>query len=284
MTLKTSMPHENPTDAPARLPQERRIVCFDMDGTLLDQDGSIHPNDAAILGSLQRPSLFIPCTGRPVQSLRRAFARNGLFRTGCIPLPLVLLNGSLLLGGNESPLAYHPFEQAVQEELIELAMQFRHITFWFLSEADILAQWPNPLSDAMAAGFDFTLQPLAECHGGMRFSKIMCVSDSPSALAELARAAADFPVESALSLPTVLELTKKGIDKASGIAELLQELGFAGRPVFAAGDGENDLPLFRMAARSFAPSTAPEGIRAAASELIDVSREGLLTPILAIGE
>jgi hydroxymethylpyrimidine pyrophosphatase-like HAD family hydrolase len=132
----------------------------------------------------------------------------------------------------------------------------------------------------MARGFDFTVRPLRDSNGTSRFSKIMCVSDSPAALAELAHAVSRIPIEAALSLPTVLELNPGHINKASGVTELLEHLCLADQPFYAVGDGENDLPLFRRAERSFAPATAPEGIKTVASQVIDVSRDGLLAPIL----
>ncbi len=257
------------------------IICFDMDGTLLNAQGHIHPNDAALLGSATRPALFIPATGRPVASLRGALNRNGLFAKEAIPLPLVLLNGSLLCGEHEVELAYHPLDESIQQELIALSRRFKHITFWFLSSTDIFVEWPNPMSDAMATGFDFrVLRPLAEANETCHFSKIMCVSDSSTALAELAEAVNNYPIESALSLPTVLELTPRNIDKGNGVTELFERLNLIRQPFYAAGDGENDLPLFRLARRSYATLSAPDSIKAASSQVIDVSREGLLGPIL----
>jgi hypothetical protein len=41
----------------------------------------------------------------------------------------------------------------------------------------------------------------------------------------------------------------------------MEHLGLSGMPVFAAGDGENDLDLFTLAQKSFAPATAPAQFR-----------------------
>jgi Cof subfamily protein (haloacid dehalogenase superfamily) len=255
------------------------IICFDLDGTLLDKRGRIHPGDVALLAASDAPARFVPSTGRPLESVRRAFARNNLYVDQPFPLPLVLLNGSLVVAEHEAPLAFHPLDEAIQRELVALSMQFQSITFWFLSPTDIFVLWPNPLSDGMAKGFDFTMQPFSDSGGRAHFSKIMCVSESPSALEDLAQTVAAFPIEAARSMSTVLELTPHSVDKGTGIRELLQRIDV--HPSFyAAGDGENDLPLFQVATLSFAPATAPERIRAAASQVIDVSREGLLAPIL----
>jgi hydroxymethylpyrimidine pyrophosphatase-like HAD family hydrolase len=106
------------------------------------------------------------------------------------------------------------------------------------------------------------------------------MSDSRRCLDAIADAVASWPVESAFSLPPLLEITNHHINKASGIIALLQKIGRSGQSFYAVGDGENDLPLFQVATASFAPSTAPEPIKAAASHIIDASRDGLLGPIL----
>lgn len=257
------------------------IVCFDMDGTLLDEQGRIHPNDVALLAAPKPRALFIPCTGRPTDSVRRAFARSGLYLDRPIPLNMVLQNGALLMAPYEARLAYDELEAGIQKELLRMAMGFPQVTFLFLSATDIFVLWPNAFGLGLAASFDFVLRPISEADGSASFSKVMCISDSPEALDAIARIVASWPVERALSMPTILEITNCDINKGNGITRLLQQIGLGGKPIYAAGDWGNDLPLFRIAASSFAPATAPEPIKAAASHVIDAGRQGLLQPILS---
>ncbi len=258
------------------------IICFDMDGTLLDGRGRIHPNDVALLAAPEPCALFIPSTGRPASSVRCAFTRSGLFVDRPVPLHMVLLNGALVVGPDEVPLAHAALEPGIQSELHALAMRFPQVTFFFLSAAEIYVLWPNPFGLQLAASFDFTLRPISEAADGTSFSKVMCLSDSRSALDAIAAAVASWPVESAFSMPPLLEITNRHVDKAHGIRALLRQIGLSGRPFHAAGDGENDLPLFRIAASSFAPASAPGPIKAAASHVIDVDHQGLLAPILKL--
>ena len=256
------------------------IICFDMDGTLLDAQGRIHPNDIALLASPQPPALFIPSTGRPLHSLRRALARSGLQLDRALPFHLVLQNGSVLMAPQEELLVYDSLEAGIQKELLDLAMCFPHITFLFLTASEIYTLWPNPFGLDLAASFDFDLRPLSEANGSAIFSKVMCMSDSRASLEAVHAAVASWPVESAFSMPPLLEITGKDVNKGNAITALLHRIGMAGQQVYAAGDGENDLPLFRIASASFAPSTAPDPIKRLASHVIDVAHEGLLGPIL----
>ena len=45
------------------MPRDQPIFCFDVDGTLVDEQGVIHPADVALLGAEPPAALFIPCTG-----------------------------------------------------------------------------------------------------------------------------------------------------------------------------------------------------------------------------
>src|SRR5512138_2108879 len=98
------------------------IVCFDMDGTLLDEQMRIHPRDIALLTREDAPALFVPSTGRPLISVRHAFAKNGMYESRRIPLHLVLQNGAVRMSPGEVTVGYDPFDARVQDELLAMAM------------------------------------------------------------------------------------------------------------------------------------------------------------------
>lgn len=64
-----------------------------------------------------------------------------------------------------------------------------------------------------------------------------------------------------------VDVTPRGIDKASGVRRLLAELGVAPEEVFAIGDGANDLPLLAMAGGRGAPANALPEVRAVAQRV-----------------
>jgi hydroxymethylpyrimidine pyrophosphatase-like HAD family hydrolase len=57
-------------------------------------------------------------------------------------------------------------------------------------------------------------------------------------------------------------------------------MGYADLPVYAVGDGENDLALKDMVEQFFVPSTAQKSVRDHADVVIDRAQEGVLSPIL----
>ena len=79
------------------------IVCLDFDGTLVDEEGHIHPYDVEILAEERHDVVFVPATGRPLHAVRRAFERHGLFADRPVPLPMVLENGAAVYGEGRRP-------------------------------------------------------------------------------------------------------------------------------------------------------------------------------------
>jgi hydroxymethylpyrimidine pyrophosphatase-like HAD family hydrolase len=65
-----------------------------------------------------------------------------------------------------------------------------------------------------------------------------------------------------------------------GLPPLIQALSLEQVPVYSAGDGQNDLGLFNLAVKSFAPSYAHPTILEQADHIIEREKEGMLTPIL----
>jgi hydroxymethylpyrimidine pyrophosphatase-like HAD family hydrolase len=259
----------------------RPILCFDLDGTLLDQRGRIHPADRAILADPDPPAWLIPATGRPLVSIRHTFTQNGLFAGRPIPLPMVLQNGSLLCLPGEVEAAYFPFLPEVSARLIALAAAYPQVMFLYIGRETIKVLNPTPFGISSADRYEIPIHPMQAPEPGFTFSKLMCVSQSPGLLAEVRDWTAELPVEGAYSLATIFELNPQGVSKGQGVRLLLEKMGLAGQPFFAAGDGGNDRVLLGEAQLAFAPVSAPPEIRALAAHTLDVRAQGLLGPMLA---
>lgn len=258
------------------------LICFDLDGTLIDANGRIHPRDMRLLAEPVDAYTLVPATGRPLAAVRGAFGRNGLFADQPLPYPLVLLNGAMLFGPGEVPSGYSPLVPGLQRQLLDVTASFQDVTFWFLSPDTIDEQWPSDFATQEAGRFDFTIREIPAPADGSEtaYGKIMCVSKDRGRLMEIAKRIKNLPVQAAFTMDTLLEITAADVDKYRGLRALTRRLGLEQAPIYAAGDGENDLALFQHARLSFAPVTSPAHVREAATHVIDVSRDGLLTPIL----
>lgn len=256
------------------------VICFDLDGTLLDAAGRIHPQDRRWLTAPEPPAVLVPCTGRPIDGIKRAFADNGLFVDQSLPFPLVLQNGALLFRPGERRCAHIPFSAETQARLIELVMDFPQVTTLLLDALETHMLYPNPFGLQAIEHYDFTVVPFLDDSRSRAFSKVMCLSDDPQALRAVQRASTELDVEGAYSMPIIFELAPPGVSKASGLQRLLDILDMGDSRLLAAGDGQNDRALLELADQSFAPASAPEEIRRLAQQVIDVPAAGLLGPML----
>jgi Cof subfamily protein (haloacid dehalogenase superfamily) len=251
------------------------IICFDLDGTLFDPQGRIHPRDIAILTSESEIN-FIIATGRSLQSVHAMFTKNGLFTDVFIPFPLVLQNGSVIYEENEKLAGYFPFTHDTQHQLIEIIQ----ITFYLFEVKETHLLWPTAFGLDTAERFGMQSKPYKTDGGNFNYSKITCVSEDNDLMQKFAQIIQYLEVEISFSMETLLEITPQGIDKGSGLGQLLSLLNKSTVNLFFAGDGENDLPLFDTAQYSFAPANSPEPVRVCADDIIDTGKRGLLTPML----
>ncbi|MCE1254074.1 MAG: Cof-type HAD-IIB family hydrolase [Anaerolineae bacterium] len=258
---------------------EKPVLCFDLDGTLVNERGEIHPQDLLLLTQEPAPAVFIPCTGRLRHAVRGLFNRHNLYREHKLPFPMLLQNGSSLYGWNEQVLAYHPFPISIRQFFLDLILSTPEVTFLIFGEDRVYVQWPTVFSSAMIRRFDLEVE-LFNPQSGLAFSKVMALCESAEVLARVAKLAQRDGIEQAYSLNLVLEFTPAGINKGNALSSLLNMLGLTNNIVAAAGDGENDLSMFSLTPYTIAPQTAPQQIRAQASHVINVAENGLFLPLL----
>jgi hypothetical protein len=95
----------------------------------------------------------------------------------------------------------------------------------------------------------------------------MVIADGEQQMAAVGRLIETLPdtVTATMSHPGFLEITARGVDKASGIAPLAARLDLPLDAIAAVGDGPNDLGLFAAVGHPIAMGQARAEVRAAAS-------------------
>jgi HAD superfamily hydrolase (TIGR01484 family) len=253
------------------------VFIFDLDGTLLNEERRMHPRDREVL--LSRSDLvLIPATGRTLTSAKGSFAENGLWADVPIPLPMITQNGSMNFLPGEVEQSFFPFEDNLLRELIAFTRRFPHIPALLMSRNSIHTLHTEAADPEEL--WDFGGLPLADWGRGQQFSKVLFYSSRSEELREVEEASAGFPVERVYSTPVFFEMTPLGVNKGKGVGELLPALNLDGTPVFAAGDGGNDLPLLRLADRTFTPSWASLDFQGWVDHVVDWEERGLLQPMI----
>jgi len=257
----------------------QKIICFDLDGTLIDDQGIIHPADIEILAS-HRGSLLIPATGRTIRSVRQLFEKNGLFIGQPLPFPLVLLNGAALYTQGEHVVAYFHFEYDLQTKLIQLLVPFHQAGMLFFDLNEVYTLHENGFVKEVLTSLNFRAQSFSKSNHSHELCKVMCLSDNPEILEAVSNSINPLAVETSYSLSYALEISPLGVNKANAILQLVKILGVDDYLLYAVGDGENDLPMLNLANYSYAPITAPDHIRTKVDYAIDASVDGILAPML----
>lgn len=262
--------------------QSLTIVCFDLDGTLVDEAGKIHPLDICILKDPPGNVVFIPASGRSLASVKTVFASNGLFAGELFPYPLILQNGSLILVAGEKPIGYFPFEPTLQKALISIAMMHKEVTYLFMGKNHIDKMWENDFGTSLIKKYDFNVRSLDIQMAQPPYSKVMCLSDHYELLLQLQDACSKLVADLAFSMRTILEVTPKGVNKGSGLTCLIEALGLKGIPVLAAGNDQNDFPMLQQADVVFAPDGSNAVKFCHPENIINPMKNGILTNMLQI--
>ena len=259
----------------------KAILCLDIDGTLIDDNEQVHPVDYKLLNDFPTSIHLIFTTGRPLGSAKGVLHANDLYQDVHLPLPGVFMNGTIAYLPGEKLAFEHHFSERIHQVLINLAKRFRESTFAFFTPSVVYLVNPNKFSIYVANKHYLSFEECKPQDIPQKINKMMVIEDDKKKLKQIKEQTFEIKAEIAYSLPYLLEFTPMGIDKPSGLINLLPKLSFERHhPIYAAGDGQNDLGLFNLAEISFAPSTAHHSIQKMADRIIHREENGILLPIL----
>jgi len=257
-----------------------RLICLDMDGTLLDDDHATVPqrNITALRAAAERGAAAVISSGRAWDLLREVDAQLGVTKYA------VLSNGAAVLDVASGEWLYRnclsdqtriplialllewglPFEvycqgkNYIQQDRRELVLasaatpQFRQILANY-------SQFPAYLNDALPAG---------------TVEKIHVFYVPPERRQELVERALGWgPLSVATSFQNNMEFTAPGVNKGTAVQALCTRLDLGPEQVMAFGDAGNDLELLRWAKWSFAMANATEEAKQAARYVTGSNRE-----------
>jgi len=248
-----------------------RLLALDLDGTLLRSDHSVDPRDVAAIAELQAAGVTVTIVTGRLHS-----GAVGAARACAIEGVIACVEGSHLVElATNTTLVHHSmtdddarlFRQTVSGHglagFVFDAGGIHHdhagapyagyVTTWSpnvrVVEEELVWQ-TRPLA-AVAIGDP---ERVAAAHAALRehadqiFSVSFPVHACPGKHAVLARAA--------------------GPTKGTALAELCRTAGCTLAEAVAVGDWVNDVPMFEVAGRSFAMGSAPEAVRAKASDAL----------------
>ena len=243
----------------------RGMIACDLDGTLLRSDGTLSSRTVASITAVQLAGwVFTMVTGRPARRVVHVAADAGLSGTA------LCSNGAVVFDlRSRTMVDGHPIEPAVAATLItDLRQAIDGVYFAFelglqFGREGTYPRWINPLhaeapvDERVADALELVASPvhkLIVAHPELDFDRLLnAVTAITGERAEVTHSARDF-----------VEISARGVDKASGVRLLAERLGIAARDVVAIGDMPNDLPMLAWAGRAVAVANAhPDVIQVA---------------------
>jgi Cof subfamily protein (haloacid dehalogenase superfamily) len=259
----------------------RGLVACDLDGTLLRSDGAVSSRTVASIAAVQSAGwIFAMVTGRPARRVVHIAADAGL---GGLAL---CSNGAIVFDlDSHTMVDGHPLEPAVTGTLIadvrraiegvvfafELGLQFGREPAYPIRINPLHAAAPP--DERVGDALELAASPahkLIVAHRELDFDHLL---EDVTALigdrAEVTHSARDF-----------VEVSARGVDKASGVRLLAERLGVDARDVVAIGDMPNDLPMLAWAGQPVAVGNAHRDVIAAADRVVAANDEDGVADLL----
>lgn len=245
-------------------PNDVRLFISDVDGTLLNTQKQVSPATEAAIKKLESAGIrFSLVSSRPAKGLK------WLIDLLSIEDPCAALNGGTIIDSHLSVLS----KQYIQAEIVQKIVQTIEsygMDPWIYTEADWYVRRvdaPHVRHEGDAVRFVPRLfTTLSDVHDPV--VKIAGVSDDYASVAAAAvRLGSLFKnrLSISTSLANRLDVTHCGADKGQAVIAIANDLCIPLRNVATAGDGENDIPMFRECGLSVAMGQAPPEVHRAAS-------------------
>lgn len=250
----------------------RRLLCLDLDGTLLAPDGSIAPRDRAALEHARREGVLVTiATGRMVSGALPTARALG------IDLPIICADGGVIVSGSSgAEIEHRPIPRPTLAACLATALKHALQPLVFLADAIHGTEASRPLAPYLDAwservAFHDQLDATAPLDRVLLLLALGAQPAVDAACAALDRdhgqvvATSSFPWGSQLF---AVRAQPHGCAKGTALAWLAARLGIAREHVAAVGDWLNDISMLSWAGRSFAMGHAPDSVRAAATDTL----------------
>ena len=218
-----------------------------MDGTLLSSDDQILPSSIAAIHQLQNNRVLpVICTGRNIKEIQNVIAITGIDT-------LITENGSYIK--HHQTIRIENIRKKVIGQLVKKANQL----------GDVVG-FRNANGTAITHINKFT----RTCYGGyFRWSKVdpyyylkrpinfLNVFTEGQDVGQYRKAFRN-KLNIVHNDPHVLDISRFGVNKASGIRDVLNDFNFNHLPTYAFGDGYNDISMFKEVKHSIAMENADQ--------------------------
>ena len=240
------------------------LLVLDVDGTLVNTKKEITDRTRNAILECQEQGIKVAiASGRCTEGIRHQAAAIGLDRYGGY---IISFNGGRITNFATGEVIYDiTLPEGMLHELYDYSLQEGTGILTYHEGKIVAHSDTDPYIVVDAKGCDIPIWVPEDFHRDVTFSGNKCIlTGEPEHLAELEqKAAKDFDGRLSVyrSEGFYLEMMPPGVDKAYGVAKLLERLGYRRTQMVCCGDGFNDLPMIEYAGLGVAMANAPEALK-----------------------
>jgi len=252
------------------------LIVLDIDGTLLRSDKTVGAYTKETLEKVRKNGhLVMFATGRPFCSSQTLYAELGL------NTPIVNLNGAFVHHPLEPSwgVVHQPIGKSIVRHLLEVSSDeyFRNIVIEGLEKTYIRTEDPDLIEKLYPNGRPKIVY--GAIHHALYDNPIALLiqtgeEHTESIMEDLEKAHADAIEQRSWGEPlNIIEVVKKGVNKAIGIQEVARRLGIPRERIIAFGDEENDIEMLAYAGCGVAMANAIPALKEVSDEVTSSNDE-----------
>ncbi len=269
------MPDTKKTACPKAADNIWRLVVSDLDGTLLNDQNRISPENLAAVADLKRQGIgFTLATGR-IDAMTRVYVRQ----LGVI-LPIIACNGAIIRDcQTERILFQQNLPTAETLAMIDWLNGHRFDYLCYTADHVYYPEHSRRIGNffrynqfaADSGVMGVPLFPLAGRSSELAIQglvKIVAVLSDSEAHQSVCRLLNDFPAcEGVLSMEDTVDIMAAGVTKGQGLQKLAEFLKIRVSEIAAIGDNDNDASMLGLAGLGIAMSNATASALAASRQM-----------------
>lgn len=252
-----------------------KLICIDMDGTLLNSQGEVTQENQEALKKAQEKGVHIALTtGRLYQSAKGFNEQLGLKG------PIISANGTYIgFPNQEKPFYYKGFSYDEVVTFYECARQYP-VEIHFSTIKGVLCDqrteeneaYHNKLNSMLPEKERFEIAYIGDFDNAFKtydgkILKAFCMAQEKEALQKLKQKLMQLGLyEVSSSWDNNIEIMPKGIDKGYGVRKLAELLNIKREEVICIGDHENDLSMLQYAGVGVAMGNSTANVIAQADD------------------
>lgn len=253
-----------------------KLICFDLDGTLLTSNKEIAPLTAAVVRKLHEQGMHIAiATGRPIAAIGKFIEHLGL--TGTEDFSLTF-NGALVLNNaTHAPI----FKLVTNKQAITPLYTWAKEHNYPLDVLDFTQNWQisgigqSEYAQVLRAPLIFEITRFEQLVAQHEYAKAV-ISTTKARLDDLLQTMpSDLQAQYHIvrSQPKILEFLQPTLDKKVGVAALAKYYGLEAENVMVFGDAENDLGMFSYAGTPVAMLNGSDEVKSIAAHVTPTTND-----------